>query len=165
MVRRSEHSEGDGRAALPSSRSWAVEFSTFPCWSPIALRVLWRNCGIGTLRRPLDGPGVAGEGELADDGVVAGPVEGHLTAGQQQPQRNRQIKTVGVLLEIGRSEVAKRTSCGACSTGFWLPDRMHATSGVGTKDPGPIPVREGIQVDFLDALQGVGCDDCGHYAG
>ena len=30
----------------------------------------------------LDGPGVTGEGELADDGVVAGPVEGHLTAGQ-----------------------------------------------------------------------------------
>src|SRR5271157_5891790 len=53
----------------------------------------------------LDGPGLAGEGQLADDGVVAGPVEGHLTAGQQQPQRDRQIEAVGVLLEIGRSEV------------------------------------------------------------
>ena len=29
-------------------------------------------------------------------------------AGQEQPQRNRQIKTVGVLLEIGRSALAKR---------------------------------------------------------
>jgi len=67
----------------------------------------------------LDGPGLAGEGKLADDGVVAGPVKGHLTAGQQQPQRNRQIKTVGVLLEIGRSEVAKRTSSRACCAGFW----------------------------------------------
>ncbi len=70
----------------------------------------------------LDGPGLAGEGQFADDGVIAGPVERDLTAGQQQPQRDRQIKTVGVLLEVGWSEVAKRTSCRACSAGFWSPD-------------------------------------------
>src|SRR5271157_1031299 len=39
MVRRSEHPEGEGRVALPSSRSRTIESSTFPCSSPIALRV------------------------------------------------------------------------------------------------------------------------------
>ena len=70
----------------------------------------------------LDGSGLAGECQLANDGVIAGPVERDLTAGQQQPQHDRQIKTVGVLLEIGWSEVAKRTSCRACFAGFWSPD-------------------------------------------
>ncbi|HME18604.1 MAG TPA: hypothetical protein VKF15_02575, partial [Nitrososphaerales archaeon] len=57
---------------------------------------------------PLDGAGLPGQRELADDGVIAGPVERDLTAGQQQPQRDRQIKTIGVLLEVGRSALAKR---------------------------------------------------------
>ena len=53
----------------------------------------------------LDRPGLAGECQLADDGEVARPVEGDLAAAQQQPQGDRQVEAVGVLLEIGRSEV------------------------------------------------------------
>jgi len=51
---------------------------------------------------------LTGEGQLADDGEIAGPVERHLTAGQQQPQRDRPIEAVGVLLEIGRSGSSRR---------------------------------------------------------
>jgi hypothetical protein len=47
-------------------------------------------------------------GQLADDGEVARPVESDLAAGQEQPQRDRQIETVGVLLEIGRSGFYQR---------------------------------------------------------
>ena len=56
--------------------------------------------------------------QFADDGVIAGPVERDLTAGQQQPQPDRQIKTVGVLLEVGRSELSKRTYCEASWNGW-----------------------------------------------
>ena len=85
----------------------------------------------------LDGPGLAGEGQFADDGVIAGPVERDLTAGQQQPQRDRQIEAVGVLLEIGRSEVAKRTFSGAFSAGSWSPDRE-----LESDDLDPVCIRE-----------------------
>ena len=89
------------------------------CFMYTQMRIVGLGDGLeGHREDSLDGPGLAGEGELADDGVVAGPVEGHLTAGQQQPQRDRQIEAVGVLLEIGRSEVAKRTSSRAYSDGF-----------------------------------------------
>jgi len=39
--------------------------------------------------------------------------------------------------------------------GYWSPDRLHAPTGVGVKDPGPIPVHEDIYGDSLGALQGV----------
>ncbi len=64
---------------------------------------------------PLTGrvlPVRAGSTTLA---VVAWLVEPDLAAAHQQPERDRQIKTVGVLLEIGRSDVAKRTSSRAFS--------------------------------------------------
>ena len=77
---------------------------------------------------PLDGACLPGQRQFADDGVIAGPVERDLTAGQQQPQRDRQIKTVGVLLEVGRSEVSRRTFSGACSAGSWLPDWVHVST-------------------------------------
>ena len=57
-------------------------------------------------RMPLTGRVSPVRAELADDGVVARPIEGHLAAAQEQPQRDRQVEPVGVLLEIGRSEVA-----------------------------------------------------------
>ena len=66
-------------------------------------------------RMPLTGrvlPVRAGSTTLA---VVAWLVEPDLAAAHQQPERDRQIKTVGVLLEIGRSDVAKRTSSRAFS--------------------------------------------------
>ena len=61
---------------------------------------------------PQNSPGVAGEGQLADDGVVAGPVEGHLAAAQEQAQGDRQVEPVGVLLQVGRSEVRERRGAG-----------------------------------------------------
>ena len=111
---------------------------------------------------PLDGPGVAGEGELADDGVVAGPVEGHLTAGQQQPQRNRQIKTVGVLLEIGRSQSSRRKGASVhyllCYRRSWRSrtplDRANARTTLGL-DPRSVPVHDNVYGDRLDAFQRV----------
>jgi hypothetical protein len=33
----------------------------------------------------LDGPGCTVEGQLADDGMVAGPLTGYQPAGHQQP--------------------------------------------------------------------------------
>ena len=53
----------------------------------------------------LDRPRLAGEGQLADDGEVARPVEGHLAAAQEQPQGDRQVEAAGVLLQIGRGQV------------------------------------------------------------
>ena len=109
------------------------------------------------------GPGLAGEGQLADDGVVAGPVEGHLTAGQQQPQRDRQIEAVGVLLEIGRSGPSRRKGAKVhyllLSRASWQgrtrPNRVAATTDLGLNDARPIPVHEDIHGDSLGALQGV----------
>ncbi len=59
----------------------------------------------------FDRLGFAGEGRLAENRVVAGPVAGDLAAGHQQPQRNRQIEAVGILLEIGRSCACKAERC------------------------------------------------------
>ena len=53
----------------------------------------------------LEGPGLAGECELADDGEGAGPVEGDLPAAQEQPQGDGQVEAAGVLLEVGRGKV------------------------------------------------------------
>jgi len=49
----------------------------------------------------LDRARLTGERQFPDKGEVARPVDGDLTAAQQQPQSNRQIEAVGVLLEIG----------------------------------------------------------------
>ena len=53
----------------------------------------------------LDGAGLAGQGQLADHGEGAGPVEGDLAAAQEQAQGDRQVEPAGILLEIGRGEV------------------------------------------------------------
>ncbi len=53
----------------------------------------------------LDGPGLAGQRQLADDRERAGPVEGDLPAAQQQPQGDRQVEAAGVLLQVGRGQV------------------------------------------------------------
>ena len=50
----------------------------------------------------LDGPGLTGEGQLADDGEIAGPVERDLTAGQQQSQRDRPGANVHWLVSLRR---------------------------------------------------------------
>jgi len=55
----------------------------------------------------FDRPGVAGKSQLADDGEIARTIEGDPTAGQQQPQGDRQVEAVSVLLEVGRAEVDK----------------------------------------------------------
>jgi hypothetical protein len=93
----------------------------------------------------FDRPGLAGEGQLADDGAIAGPVERDLAAGQQQPQGDRQVEAVGVLLQIGRSEVSRRTSSRACYAGSWSLDWKQATNSVVANDRNPVPVRDDIQ--------------------
>ena len=56
-------------------------------------------------RTPLSGPGLAGERELADDGIRTGPVEGDLSAAQEQAQGDGQVEAAGVLLQVGRGQV------------------------------------------------------------
>jgi hypothetical protein len=56
----------------------------------------------------LDGPGLAGEGQLTHDGIVARPVETDLAAAHQQSQCDRQVEAVGIFFQVCRSALAKR---------------------------------------------------------
>ena len=54
---------------------------------------------------PLDGTGLAGQGQLADDGERARPVKRDLPTAQEQAQRDRQVEPAGVFLQVGRGQV------------------------------------------------------------
>ena len=70
--------------------------------------------------------------------IIAGPVEGDLAAGQQQSQGNRQVEAVGVLLQIGRSEVdddpVDRTTISRIDDGALDAVRALLDGGLGQSD-------------------------------
>ena len=64
--------------------------------------------GQGHRQDPLDRPRLARQGQLAHDREPPRPLEGHLPAAEQEPQRDRQVEPAGVLLEVGRGQVDDR---------------------------------------------------------
>jgi hypothetical protein len=57
--------------------------------------------GQGHGQRALDRAGLAVEGQLADDGEVAGAVQRHLPAADEHAQGDRQVEAAGVLAQVG----------------------------------------------------------------
>ena len=66
--------------------------------------------GAGDARDVLGRPRLIVENPFAHDRIVAQAVERYLLAAQKQPQGNRQDEAAGDILEVGRREVAKRSS-------------------------------------------------------
>ncbi len=60
------------------------------------------------------------------------PIERDLTAGQQQPQRDRPIEAVGALLEIGRSGSSRRKGANV----HWLVSLRRFWRGLTWLVPG-----------------------------
>src|SRR5205814_2316588 len=81
----------------------------------------------------LDGTGLAGESQLADDGERAGAVEGDLTAAQEQSQGDGQVEAARVLLEIGRGRPSGEKSWCACLHAPIEPEADPRRPHVGEK--------------------------------
>ena len=64
--------------------------------------------GQGHREDPLDRPRLARQGQLAHDREPTRPLEGHLAAAEQQPERDRQVEAAGVLLQVGRGQATLR---------------------------------------------------------
>ena len=61
--------------------------------------------GQGHRENPLDRAGFAGQAQFADDSEVSTALDVELAASHQQSQRDRQVESAGVLLQVGGGEV------------------------------------------------------------